>query len=346
MRTTSRTATSDPALSATVIRQAPLLYRDGADRETDRPAHVRAGSGLARVPGGIALVQDDANFLAVVDPHSAQARAIPLPAGEDGARQFDTVRGNKANKLDLEACVAANVGGETLFVAFGSGSTRRREGIVLVGGWGAPDPVVALVQAPGLYERLRGESAFAGTALNLEGAVLVGDRLLLSARGNGRADGEHVPAAATCTLDWPALLRYLQAPLSATPPAPQDVVRYDLGSLEGVRLGFTDAAHWGDAFLFSAAAEASVDEVEDGDVAGSVLGIIDGQGATRWTTVTDAAGAPFTGKVEGLLAPHDGEHLYAVVDSDDPDTPSLLCTVRLDGPWRISETSGPLVDLT
>jgi hypothetical protein len=43
--------------------RAPLRYDEGADRSLDRLEHVRAGSSLAWVPGGIAVVQDDANFL-------------------------------------------------------------------------------------------------------------------------------------------------------------------------------------------------------------------------------------------------------------------------------------------
>jgi hypothetical protein len=335
MHTDRRTAVPDPALTAVVLRQTPLYYRDGADPATDRPAHVRAGSSLARVPGGIALVQDDANFLAIVDPDTALARAIALPAGAGGVRQFDAGRGNKADKLDLEACVAAHVDGETVLVAFGSGSTPRREGIAFVGSLEETEPVVRLVQAPGFYARLREEIAFAGDALNLEGAVLQGDRLLLFARGNGRAQGAHLPSAATCSVGWSALLAFLGDPVGAAAPPPADVRRYELGLLNGVRLGFTDGARWGQGVLFTAAAEASPDAVEDGAVEGSVIGIIGADGDTRWTPLVSEDGAAFSGKVEGLLAPHDeAGHLYAVVDGDDADTPSVLCTIRLDGPWQ------------
>lgn len=335
MRATHRTAAPDPSLAAVVLRQAPLYYHDGADPATDRPAYVRAGSSLARVPGGIALVQDDANFLAVVDPGTARARAILLPAGNGGVRQFDKGRGNKADKLDLEACVAADVDGETLFVAFGSGSTSRREAVVVVRDWDLAEPRVELVHAPGLYARLREEIAFAGDALNLEGAMLRDDQLTLFTRGNGSARGESLPAAATCTVDWRELLAFLRDPEAASPPAPADVLRYELGQLNGVRLGFTDAARWGDTVLFTAAAEASPDAVEDGAVEGSVIGVIGADGDTRWTPLVDDAGRAFTGKVEGVLAPHDDAgHLYAVVDTDDADAPSLLCTIRLDGPWQ------------
>ena len=60
-----------------------MLYRDGPDRSLDRPAHVRAGSGLSWIGDRLVLVQDDANFVAVVDPATGFAESITLPAGED-----------------------------------------------------------------------------------------------------------------------------------------------------------------------------------------------------------------------------------------------------------------------
>ena len=122
-------------LEAIVESWTPLHYAAGADPSLDRPASVRSASSPAWVPGGIALVQDDANFIAVFDPDGARTRAIALPPGHEGLRLFDDRRGNKAYKLDLEACVSVEREGDTLLLALGSGSTRRREQVVLVRGW-------------------------------------------------------------------------------------------------------------------------------------------------------------------------------------------------------------------
>jgi len=329
-----RTASRDPSLAAVVVASAPIYYAQGDDPALDRPAHVRAGSSLAWVPGGIALVQDDANFLALVDPGVARARAITLPAGEGGRRQFDDQRGNKRHKLDLEACVAVPDDGGTLLVALGSGSTDRRERVVLARGWEAGGEEVAVVHAGALYAALRGAGGFAGSELNVEGAVHLGDRLRLFARGNGAPRNGARPANATCELDWRALRDYLRAPDRAAPPAPTGVVAFQLGALDGVPLGFTDAAEWHGALLYSAAAEDSPDAVRDGRVAGSVVGVIDDR-CVRWTPLTEADGAPFRGKAEGLVAaPGEGDRLYLVVDADDPYAPSSLRTVELRGPWR------------
>ena len=324
----------DPGLAAVVIAERPLLYGEGADPASDRPGHVRAGSGLARVPGGIALVQDDANFVAVVDPQTALARAIHLPAGANGVRQFDVGRGNKAEKLDLEACFAVESGPDTLLVAFGSGSTSRREQVVLVSDWVNPEPRVRVVAASAFYAGLRKLRDFAAPRLNVEGAVLLEGALRLFARGNGAVVGDLVPSSATCDVDWPALLAHLTEPVAHAAPAPTNVVRYELGLLNGVRLGFTDAAAWGAGVLFTAAAEASPDTVDDGDVLGSVLGVIDNDGSTRWTMIVNERGDAFTGKVEGVIPGDDADHVYVVIDDDIWSAPSRLCTVRLHGSWH------------
>src|SRR5687767_6667079 len=93
------TAVCDRALTARVLNRRPLLYSAGADPALDRPAHVRAGSGLAWVAGRLAVVQDDAHFLALIEPAQRSVEAISLPVGHAGLRQFDDVRRNKPWKL-------------------------------------------------------------------------------------------------------------------------------------------------------------------------------------------------------------------------------------------------------
>jgi hypothetical protein len=329
-----RVAVRDPALVARVISRVPLRYTDGADRSLDRPAHVRAASSLASIGDRIAVIQDDANFIAVFRPADGDVQSITLPAGADGVRQFDDLRGNKHRKLDLEASVAAIENGRTTLLAFGSGSSPEREHVAIVTGWESGPMAVEMVEAPALYAALRLAAGFAGSELNLEGAALKGHELWLFGRGNGAHRGELRPVNATCVLDWPALRRYLRSPHEAPAPRPERTVRYELGALGNTDLGFTDAIAITNGFLYSAAAEASPDAVTDGPVAGSCVGVIGDDGTVRWAPLTDATGALFTGKVEGIASSRGApDHLTAVVDHDDPVVPSELCTVALQGPW-------------
>jgi hypothetical protein len=331
-----RRATDDPALSAIVIDQRPLYYGDGADRSLDRPAYVRAGSSLAWTPLGLAVIQDDANFLAIIDPASGAVRSITLPAGEGGRRQFDKGRGNKKAKLDLEACVSVDLKGETILLAFGSGSTERRQQILTVRGWDREEPEVSLSEADELYDLLRREPGFAPSRLNIEGVALIGEHLRLFSRGNGKPRNGIAPANATCDIHLGALLEVVAGNYGAALPKVINVHQYDLGHLAGVPLSFTDATPWGDGVLFSAAAEASPDAVEDGLVTGSVIGMIDGAGRGRWAPITDRSGKDLGVKVEGLAPAKEEGHLHVVVDADDPKVASILCTVALTGIWTQS----------
>ena len=328
------TATYNSALFARVVRRTPLQYSAGADPALDRPSHVRAGSGLARIGEYLALVQDDANFLVLVEEASRRVHAVTLPAGEDGKRQFDDGRGNKPLKLDLEACVAVPDPAGDLVLGFGSGSTPRREWVLVVGGVQQGMPEVALHHAPALYAGLRNARRFSGSEMNIEGAVWLDGRIRLVNRGNGAPNNNLRPVDATCDLDWTMLRAYLRQP-DRPPPPPTSITQYDLGTLEGQRLGFTDIGLGPEGMLFfSATAEDSPDAYRDGPVAGSVLGKFASGGRAEWAPLRDPAGKLFDGKVEGLLVgTPTRDQAYIVVDRDDPAVPSELCEVELEGPW-------------
>ncbi|HYH82744.1 MAG TPA: hypothetical protein VEX86_23325 [Longimicrobium sp.] len=327
----------DPSLSARVVRSRPLLYGDGADPAQDRPAHVRSASGLVRAAGRLAVIQDDANFVALVDPATGVSRALPLPAGEGGLRQFDDLRGNKRFKLDVECCVIVEdwQKGATL-AAFGSGSTALRERIVIVRGVDADAPEVRVVDASALYAALRVEVGFAGSELNVEGVAVTGSVLRLFNRGNGAPRDGRVPVNATCDVAVDAFLAFVAAPSAAPSPVPRDIVQYDLGAVGGQAFSFTDAAERRGAILYAAAAEASPDATRDGPVAGCAIGVIRG-GDARYAVVEDAAGRRYTGKIEGILPhPDDPARLWAVVDRDDPGAASELLEVELSGEEWVS----------
>lgn len=78
------TSRRDVSLAARIVRGTPLRYAVGSDVALGRPAYVRAGSGLARLDGRIAIIQDDALFVALLDPVSTEVSPVTLPAGEGG----------------------------------------------------------------------------------------------------------------------------------------------------------------------------------------------------------------------------------------------------------------------
>lgn len=334
-------STLDAELEARIVRRQPMLYADGADHAIDRPAHVRAASSVTWLGDRLALVQDDANFVALVDPRTGLAESVTLPAGKDDARTFDVERGNKKHKLDLEAMTRVPTDEGALLLAFGSGSKKRRENVLTLDFGGAGDRprpgAPRIVPLPDFYAALRETPTFAGSDMNIEGALYLDGVIRLFGRGNGEAKDGLEPLDATCDVDWDALSAHIAQPDRDTLPVITRVTQYDLGVLDGVRFGFTDAIRATKTrILYSAAAEASKDAESDGEVGGSCLGVLPGdrRAAGRWAPVLDADGSAFGGKIEGLvLDPADPMRAFVVVDVDDHTCPSELCEVVLRGPW-------------
>lgn len=314
-------ATEEPRWKAQVIARHEMTYRDGPSDEEDRPPHVRAASGLSAFRECLAVIQDDANWLALIDADQ-QVTAVPLPASPSGDRVFSKKRGNQADKYDLEACVTVGAGTELELVGFSSGSRTERQWVLRVREDGNGRLGAEFVEAPAFYAAMRKEKAFSGAGLNIEGALALDhDRIRLFQRGNAEPCDGVAPVDATADFSWAALCRHLSQPDDHPAPAIERLRTYDLGTLSGVRLTFSDAEHLeGGRVLFSASAEDP-----EGGIVGSVLGIIEADGEARWTHLSDEQGEPFNGKIEGLtLDANDRRKIYFVIDDDDEDAPSCI----------------------
>ena len=335
-------ALADAGLAARIVRRVPMRYAAGAEASHDRPGHVRAASGVAWLGDRLVVIQDDAAFVALVDPKTGLAEAVTLPGGADGSRQFDDVRGNKAAKLDLEALARVPVAGGVLFIAFGSGSMAPRETVVMLSfarddALAANRAGIAVRPAPAFYGALRRATGFAGSDMNVEGALYTQGIVRLFGRGNGAVVDAVQPVNSTCDVDWAELRSHLESPLTTPPPPPLRITQYDLGCVDGLPLGFTDATVAHESIvLYAAAAEASPDATRDGEVRGSALGVIraDAAGSARWAPLRDEADRFFRGKIEGIVLDKSNERrLLAVVDCDDHAEPSELLDVALSGDW-------------
>jgi hypothetical protein len=318
------TAHLDPSLRAVLGPTTPLLYASGAAPLHDRPAHIRAASAVRRLGDRLVIVQDDVNVLALHLVAGDGRGSVPvlLPRGEGGARVFGDERGNKRAKMDLEACAALPDG---RLVAMGSGSTPARERLVVLEASGA----VRVVDGAPLYRALRAATAFAGSELNVEGAVVLGDRLRLFQRGNGAVRGDLAPINATGDLDLAAFVRFIDG-AGAAPPL-GEIMRFDLGAIGATPLGFTDATVLADGRVaFVACAEASPDTFRDGEVLGCRFGVVEA-GEARACDVLDASGARSTLKLEGLEASDDPGRLHVVADRDRHDEPALLADLVVTG---------------
>lgn len=302
-------------------REVRTLLLD-APSAPGRPAHFSAASGLVRRGDWLYVIGDDENHLGVFrhggdDP----GRLVPLLAGtlpeDHGAR--------KAAKPDLEALTALPPFGphaHGALLALGSGSTARRERGVLwaLGEDGDLREEATVLELGPLYEALRPHVA----ELNVEGACVSGDRLLLFQRGNSEAGDNLV-----VSLSLGEVTERLGGGAATLEASEIEEIRaYDLGRHGSVGLSFTDADALPDGrVVFTAAAEDTSDPYEDGDVVGSSVGLLSAEGELEWI-------APIAGdglKVEGVDAVlSDGRiHVLMVCDADDPAVPSPLLSATL-----------------
>jgi hypothetical protein len=288
------------------------------DREGPGRDYVSSASGLVRAGETIYVVADDERGLGVFPAKGdAPGRLVPFLPGElptDSAQR-------KSEKPDMEALAllppAEHAPGGLL--ALESGSKPNRRGGVL---WSL-DQRSALAGEP---QRLDLTDLYLGLEveipdLNIEGATVAGDRLLLFQRGNGRAGVNAVIA-----LDLITVMRELRDRV-VSPAAVIGIRRHELGEANGVRLCFSDAtALPGAGVLFTAVAEGGDDTYLDGACAGAAVGLLTPAGDVDWIMPLDP-----TAKVEGIEAHRTvaGTELLLVADPDDSDSPAPLLAASL-----------------
>lgn len=276
-------------------------------------SHLSAASGLVCHAGRVYVIGDDELHLAVfADRHSPgvlhRLFEGALPEGK---------KARKRAKPDLETLLwwRDALGGPAL-LALGSGSRENRQRGVTIPLNAAGDPSAPMqpFELAPLYEPLREEF----DSVNIEGAFVLGDELVLLNRG--LADGRDNAAVHYRLRDVQTLVMG-----DSTRRPPRAVHHHRLGGVNGVALGFTDGKSLGNdgrsGWAFTAVAEDSDDAVADGGFLGSVVGMIDGQGAL----VALRRLAPEV-KVEGIDVQRQGgaTMLCMVTDADDPELPASL----------------------
>jgi hypothetical protein len=295
------------ALRTEVVRELMLARTPGEPV----PAHVSAASGIVLSGAWLYVVVDDEAALGVFPREGDEpGRLLALP----GERLPVDPVARKRAKPDLEAlCVLppheGALHGALLGLGSGSAEPRRRgvrwpldaRGALL----GEPRPV----DLTPLYDELGRHFA----QLNVEGATVCGDELLVAQRGNS-AEGIN----AIAVLDLAGVLEALVRDAALGPDALRAIERHDLPELHGVPASFTDLAALPDGrVVFSACAEATDDPVRDGDFAGAVVGVLGGGFASLQPAH----------KVEGVwpvAAGADGVELLLVADADDRAVPAPL----------------------
>jgi hypothetical protein len=302
-----------PPLELRTLRDLRLREPSGEGR----PPHLCAGSGVVRRGDFAYVIGDDELFLAVFrlsaadEPGTLQrALAGELPL-DHGARS--------GAKPDLEALTVlppfgGHPYGALLGLGSGSGPGRDRGFVWALQADGSLRGEAEEVDLAPLYARLSEHV----DALNIEGASVIGDRLWLLQRGGG----EQETAGIVAELSLEQVMDSLQRDLRIDPEELAALRAYDLGTLDGVPLTFSDATPVArELLVFTASAEA-----EDHSIRGSVVGTLDRSGDVQRLRTIDRRY-----KVEGVHATIDTgvmDFLF-VCDQDDPEHPSPLLSAAM-----------------
>lgn len=277
-------------------------------------AFLSAASGLAVVGDLVFVIGDDEHHLAMFQKANTAAgkllRLLPGDLPRDAKLR-------KAQKPDFEillALPAINGRAGHRLLALGSGSTDlRNRGLEL-----EIDAMGQLREAQMLdLQRLYAEIALLVPEMNLEGAVVKDDELLLFNRGNISKPETHILATKLSSLTTP------------NPLGPTVRKLLLLPSVDGVPFGVTDACLLGDGtILLSAVAEATEDSYADGALVGSAAILLDERLEILTIQQFDRSL-----KVEGISGRRvaTGIEMLCVTDADDPDKPAGLYSAL----WRI-----------
>ncbi|MEW6776103.1 MAG: hypothetical protein AB1405_07410 [Bdellovibrionota bacterium] len=276
-----------------------------------RLAWISAASGLVKVGKSLYVVADDELSLGIFEAEGEKpGKLLKL---FDGELPLDP-KARKKEKPDLEGL--ALLPGGLLAVPSGSKPNRCRGSFIPLASDGKPSGSPQDVNFSKLYEKLSKEIK----ALNIEGAAVLGEKLILLQRGNS-ASGENL----LIELDLEKILKAIgsKQPL---PDAIRSITSCDLGKLRNVPLSFTDACPLPNGrLLFTAAAEQTDDPYLDGPCEGSALGIIE---KNRIAWIEEIKG---TEKVEGVWAvERENEwEVLMVTDGDEAGKPATLFGTKI-----------------
>lgn len=279
-----------------------------------------SGSAITYYEGKFYLVGDDARNIAVLDLDYREAGAIPL---------FDhpEKRIPKAQKTDFETAVIVDIQHQPHLLAIGSASRKEREQVMLI----------PLQQSDGhlskfdtaVFTARLGRSGI--KEVNIEGATLAGEQLILANRGNNTNPENHL--IITGKDYW---LHQEDAPLSVLPltlPA-------DTNGFLGISELCYDALS--DTLLFTLSSEATANAYDDGAIGDSYIAWVNNisQKIKQSSVSLDAlinlpeADAAFKGeKIEGICieAAHGNEMLLHLVADNDKGQSRLFRLKLLRG---------------
>lgn len=250
---------------------------------------IGAASGLLYEQDKLKIVSDDSEVLYVYDLKEEVLAKISLR--EDG-KLIELQE--KALKPDYESITRL----ENEILIFGSGSSSNRN--ILAKIKDTKPNSVEITPLDEFYDKLRKVTGVGEEDFNIEGAIAKRDLLLLFNRGNG----PNAKNGIFRIKNW-----------QASENIEIEFIPIQLPVIADVPFGFTDAIQVGEEVYFLASAETGGSTYHDGEVLGSIIGILDGKTFELKTTkqITNKH------KLEGIVLYEKTEDSFVFLLCEDPD---------------------------
>lgn len=263
---------------------------------------LSSGSGMVFTKQGVFVVSDNMNGFFKLDTASLRYDFVA----------FDTLAAHiqgKDTKEDFENATTFEFDSKDHIIAFGSGSVAdTREKILLI-------PInepgnFSIKPAKAFYDSLKARLGISTAQLNLEACFTGQDSIYLLNRGTNQS----------IAISMNDMEKAISSSFTAIPA--MTVRSYRLPELEGFNAAFSGACFYkDDLFIFSATVEKTKNWVDDGEVAGSFIGLGKTDGTIlKVLPLKNKNNQMIKEKIESLelLKPADGGNtLYAISDNDN-----------------------------
>ena len=254
---------------------------------------IGSASGIVSYDDSLFIISDNSSYLYEYQQKDSKLNKIALI-------ENPSENTPKKEKLDLESITLK---GKELHL-FGSGSTEKRNKTI---SYHLENKKVEQKDISSLYNDIKTKLHISSDELNIEGALFQGKNLLLFQRGNGAASKNGIIKVSNFNDDNYRL----------------DFVAMQLPKVKNVEFTFTDAILVKDKIYFLAAAEDTNSTYNDGEVLGSIIGIIDSKSFKLEKTIQISDKHKF----EGLTLYKSSKKTLEFLLCEDNDTEELKTTI-------------------
>lgn len=281
---------------------------------------VPSGSGLAYFNDSIIIVGDDAEFIGRISSDIQYTKSgLYLNASQN--------RIEKSLKHDLESATLATISQEKYLLAFGSGGISPFRDTLFAVNMQHANKSFKCSLLP-VYNAIRNTAGLNEQELNIEGAAIAGENLLLFNRGKNNG----------IIISLKEFIQFIQSKNSTVLPDIK-VVKLSLPVINNFPVGISGACALNDhELLFTASLEETKDFISDGTIKGSYIGLLRINKNSEIELVSlsplkDASGNVIPDKLESIeVMKAKGRKVNAVAVADNDDGNSKIYYLNIDIP--------------